>query len=259
MKPLDRRRFFQITLAGAAAVAAPRRAWALGAADKLHIVRLRYDGDWDVAPGALTALALEIRYRTSINVAPTTLALRAGDPRMASLPLAVLAGDGDFALRAADRQALGRWLDLGGFLLIDNNGKNGISTTFDEAVRRELRALFPREPLRRVSPAHVIYRSFYRLDYPAGLAIRKPYVEGIRMGRRYGVIYSSNDLLGAWARDASGHYRHEPTPGGEHQREMAFRFGINLVMYGMCLHYKDDQVHLDYLLHRRKWKITPPK
>ena len=68
-----------------------------------------------------------------------------------------------------------------------------------------------------------------------------------------------NDLLGAMARDSGGNYLNVPTPGGENQREMAMRFGMNLMLYSACLHYKDDQVHIDFLLHKRKWKITPPE
>ena len=78
------------------------------------------------------------------------------------------------------------------------------------------------------------------------------------MGRRYGVVLNHNNLLGALSRDGAGRFLNVPTPGGENQREMAIRFGINLAMYAMCLHYKDDQVHLDYLLHRRKWRIQRP-
>ena len=39
-------------------------------------------------------------------------------------------------------------------------------------------------------------------------------------------------------------------PGGERQREMAFRFGINLVMYALTGNYKEDQVHVPALLER---------
>ena len=35
----------------------------------------------------------------------------------------------------------------------------------------------------------------------------------------------------------------EPVPGGDAQREMALRFGINLVMYALTGNYKTDQVH----------------
>ena len=39
-------------------------------------------------------------------------------------------------------------------------------------------------------------------------------------------------------------------PGGERQREWAYRFGINLVMYTLTGNYKADQVHLPAILRR---------
>ena len=39
-------------------------------------------------------------------------------------------------------------------------------------------------------------------------------------------------------------------PGGERQRELAFRFGVNLVMYALTGNYKADQVHAPALLER---------
>jgi hypothetical protein len=39
--------------------------------------------------------------------------------------------------------------------------------------------------------------------------------------------------------------------GGATQREAAVRLGVNLVMYALCLDYKDDQVHAPFILRRR--------
>ena len=39
-------------------------------------------------------------------------------------------------------------------------------------------------------------------------------------------------------------------PGNERQREMARRFGVNLVMYALTGNYKTDQVHVPALLER---------
>ena len=39
-------------------------------------------------------------------------------------------------------------------------------------------------------------------------------------------------------------------PGGEPQREMAYRFGVNLVMYALTGNYKTDQVHVPAILER---------
>ena len=40
--------------------------------------------------------------------------------------------------------------------------------------------------------------------------------------------------------------------GGEVQREMAFRFAVNVVMYALCLDYKTEQAHIDYILRTRR-------
>ena len=40
--------------------------------------------------------------------------------------------------------------------------------------------------------------------------------------------------------------------GGEAQRERAIRFGVNLMMYALCTDYKADQVHIPFLLKRRR-------
>ncbi len=53
------------------------------------------------------------------------------------------------------------------------------------------------------------------------------------------VIIGSNDYAGAWAVDDQGHPAYAVVPGGEQQREMAFRFGINLVMYALTGNYKN--------------------
>ena len=39
-------------------------------------------------------------------------------------------------------------------------------------------------------------------------------------------------------------------PGGERQREMSYRFGINMLMYALTGNYKADQVHLPAILER---------
>ena len=52
------------------------------------------------------------------------------------------------------------------------------------------------------------------------------------------------------AMDDAGRPLYPVVPGGERQREMAFRFGVNLVMYTLTGNYKADQVHLPAILKR---------
>ena len=50
--------------------------------------------------------------------------------------------------------------------------------------------------------------------------------------------------------DDSGRPLFATVPGGERQREMAFRSGVNIVMYALTGNYKADQVHVPALLER---------
>jgi len=38
---------------------------------------------------------------------------------------------------------------------------------------------------------------------------------------------------------------------GERQREQAIRLSVNIVLYALCLDYKDDQVHAPFIMRRR--------
>jgi hypothetical protein len=103
----------------------------------------------------------------------------------------------------------------------------------------------------------VLFRSFYLLHLPAGRVLALPFLEGVFSEGRAVIIYSQNDLGGAWARDAFGQWEHDVVPGGEMQREQAFRLGVNLAMYALCLDYKTDQVHVPFIMRRRAWQALP--
>ena len=55
-------------------------------------------------------------------------------------------------------------------------------------------------------------------------------------------------IAAAWAVGRRGEPLY-PVVGGD-QREMAFRLGVNIVMYALCLDYKTDQVHLPSIMER---------
>ena len=101
---------------------------------------------------------------------------------------------------------------------------------------------------------HVITRSFYLLDtFPGRYSGGRIYVEqgeGSSESEVSPVIIGSHDWAGAWATSEDGFYRFPVVPGGELQREMAFRSGVNLVMYVLTGNYKADQVHIPAILER---------
>jgi hypothetical protein len=101
---------------------------------------------------------------------------------------------------------------------------------------------------------HVITKSFYLLDtFPGRYSGGRIYVEqgeGSSESEVSPVIIGSHDWAGAWATSEDGFYRFPVLPGGELQREMAFRSGVNLVMYVLTGNYKADQVHIPAILER---------
>ena len=105
-----------------------------------------------------------------------------------------------------------------------------------------------------VPPDHVLTRAFYLInEFPGRWSGGTLWVE--RAGERVNdgvspVIAGGNDWAAAWALDDAQRPLYPVVPGGERQREMAFRFGINLVMYTLTGNYKADQVHMPAILKR---------
>ncbi len=56
---------------------------------------------------------------------------------------------------------------------------------------------------------------------------------------------------GAWSEDEFGKWEFGVIPGGEAQRERAFRLGINMILYALTGNYKKDQVHTPFIKRRQ--------
>jgi hypothetical protein len=226
-----------------------RRASAIGPGSKFRFGQLVLGKDQPPRPNALRRMVWELDTRTSIET-----------------PLLYLAGDREFSLPPpAGVETLRRFLTFGGFLVIDS-AEGSTDGAFDKSVRALVDALYPRPTtgLELVPADHVVYKSFYLLDRPLGRLALSPVMEGVTRSGRLVISYVQNDLGGAWARDNLGNYELACQPGGERQREIAFRMGVNLVMYALCLDYKTDQVHVPFIMRRRRWRpddgaVVPPK
>lgn len=237
--------------AAAALAAALRPARALERTALLSIGHVQHRGTWNPRTTALRRLGWELGRRTSIEPAPEATPVRLDGAGLHRHPLLYLAGAGPLpSLSAAEVAGLRRHLMYGGFLLVDAaDGSDG--SGFDASVRRELARVLPSAPLQPVPREHVLHKSFYLLDRQGGRLLVKPWLEAQALDGRLAVVYSQNDLGGAWARSELGEWEYPCTPGGEAQREAAFRVGVNVAMYALCTDYKDDAVHLPFILRRR--------
>lgn len=242
--------FFALLLALCLAFG-PRAALAFGDASLFSMRVLSYQGPFDKRQSAPTRLLWELSKRTSVTTRLDAQVVKPTDPTLFAATFLYMSGDGAFApFSAEERAQLKRFLSLGGFLFIDGNGEYG--TGFDESVRREVAALFPEAPLAPLPPEHAVFKSFYLLDGRHGRLANKTFIEGVEFDHRTPLIYSQNDLGGAYLRDDFGNWTLPVVPGGQPQRELAFRLGVNIVMYALCTDYKNDQVHIPFILKRSR-------
>ena len=161
---------------------------------------------------------------------------------------------------------LARYLAAGGLILFDTRDA-GVGGNGPEA--RKLRALagpLGLPPLDPIPEDHVVTRAFYLLDAFPGRHSGPVWAEAAPPDARAQegvpfrvlndgvtpVIIGGNDWAGAWAVRPDGAPLLPVGRGraGDRQREMALRFGINLVMHVLTGNYKSDQVHIPALLQR---------
>lgn len=250
--PMNRREFLRSMGAGTLAFATghggPRRAvkpyftWA----------QLQYPGSWNPNPRGPERMLAQIRKRTSVEAALRVKPVGVGALALFSLPFLYVAGRGDFPNLGSEAAGwLRRYVDHGGMLFFDD-ASGVFPSRFSTGVEKLLAQVTPGRALKPLSADHTIFRSFYLLDDVPGRKVVRPVFTGVEREDLSPVIFCANDLGGAWEGDPLGGYTYPCIPGGERQRELSFRMGINLIMYAMTGNYKKDQVHIPFILKRRK-------
>ncbi len=165
---------------------------------------------------------------------------------------------------------LNRYLRTGGMILFDTRdadlGGFGAATPNGRKLQ-SLAAALDVPPLEPIPADHVLTRTFYLLqDFPGRHASRDIWVEAAPPDAEQvegmpfrnlndnvtPVVIGGNDWAAAWAMDQRGGAMFPVGRGfaGERQRELAYRFGINLIMHVLTGNYKSDQVHVPALLDR---------
>ncbi len=171
---------------------------------------------------------------------------------------------------AAAYARLNRFLRGGGMILFDTRDADVAGFGVASPNGRKLQQLaLPLDipPLEPVPSDHVLTRTFYLLqDFPGRFKGRDVWVEAAPPDAERvdgmpfrnlndnvsPVVIGGNDWAAAWAVDELGNYLFPVGRGraGEKQREIAYRFGVNLIMYVLTGNYKSDQVHVPALLER---------
>lgn len=159
----------------------------------------------------------------------------------------------DTALRRLDT-----FTKTGGLILFDTRDQGmpfaGTAASPGTEKLRQLLGRLDIPPLMPVPDDHVLTKAFYLLqDFPGRYVGGPVWVERNPGGDKDGVtsiVIGGNDWAAAWAIDNQGRPMAPTQPNTPRQREYAFRFGVNLLMYTLTGNYKADQVHIPALLER---------
>ncbi len=237
-------------------------AFVIRATSAMHLAYVQTGNDAvdAVSRAGLVGLTATLNRRTAVETAaPLAVDIESDD--LIFFPLLywpVTAEQAPPSPRAAER--INRYLETGGTILFDTRdageqtpGPFGSAASSQARLRRLVSGVrIP--PLVPVPPGHVLTKSFYLLhDFPGRWDSGQVWIEPVEDRVNDGVasvIVGGNDWAGAWAVDDQGRPAFACVPGGERQREMALRFGVNLVMYVLTGNYKNDQVHVPAILER---------
>ena len=226
-------------------------------------------GDVDATSKAgLTGLGMAVKARTSYEPEePMAVDLERDD--LSFFPLLYWPMDPrEKNLSPKALSKLNDYMRLGGTLVFDTRdltlgAVTGAASPGQQTLRRLTQGL-DLTPLQPVPSDHVLRKAFYILrEFPGRWQGGQVWVEALppaELGSdpapaRGGdgvspVVIGGADWAAAWAVDGSGRPLFEAVPGGESQRELAYRFGVNLVMYALTGNYKADTVHAPALLKR---------
>ena len=199
----------------------------------------------------LRKLSWETRQRTSISPSLKHQTVSIISDQLYQFPFAVWRPskpvDLDSALLISK---LRRYLTSGGTLLVDIQEPDPQGPIF-RSIQALLARALPRAPLKEVDREHVFFKTFYLVDQLGGRFSHSTYLYGAEVDGRMALILHPNDLLGALAQDSNDDWLYYAALG-ERGREYALRVGVNAFMYTLCLDYKQDQVHIPFILKRRR-------
>ena len=114
-----------------------------------------------------------------------------------------------------------------------------------------LKNALPRHQLKPLDRDHVFFKTFYLVDQLGGRFNHSTFFYGLEIDGRIALLLHPNDLLGALAQDENDDWLYFAAQG-DRGREYALRVGVNIFMYTLCLDYKQDQVHIPFILKRRR-------
>ena len=223
--------------------------------DVFTFVRIKYDssygrgrGNWatDFRDSDLN-FSLRLQQLTSLKVNPEPIVLELTDPKLFDYPFIYIVEPGRLTFYEDEVKALRRYLDNGGFLMVDDFWGEVEYENFYYEIKR----VFPRREPEEVPLSHKIFHCVYDLKEKPQV----PSAENAMYGREHGITWErrysdtsvpyykaieddagrimvfichNTDLGDGWEREGDYRYYFD-----EFSVKKAYPMGINIVTYAM--------------------------
>jgi len=200
-------------------------------ADFVFATAMYESGDWESASLLPANLIDSIARYTSLPVAPKGADVSLGTDQIFDYPFVWLTGHLPVRFTDAERKNLKKYVERGGFLMLDdhNHDMDGI---FHKTAKEEVERLFG--PMKTVPNNHTIYNCFFKFsDGPPATShelngwgdnlIHKE-LHAVMYGDRIGLLYSNKDYSSEW--------NFHPDTKRESTVDVT-RFGVNMIVYAL--------------------------
>lgn len=188
-------------------------------------------GDWESAPNLPAALIDALAKYTMIETSPAGVVVELGGEEIFEHPFVWMTGHFPVRLTDRERAHLRRYVDRGGFIVIDDHDHD-VEGVFHRTATEEILRAFG--PLEAVPNDHEIYRNFFTFEDgpPAtshelngwGDQLVHEELFAIFRNGRIGLLYSNKDYSSEWDMrpETKRFVSVDPT-----------RFGVNLILYAL--------------------------
>jgi len=190
---------------------------------KLAVLKYQGGGDWYANPTSLPNLIRFANQQLGMKLDPKAAVVEPGSSDLFQYAFVHMTGHGNVVFKGQELENLRNWLLAGGFLHVDDN------YGMDPYIRRELKRLFPDNPMKLLPANHPIFQKPYM--FTDGLPKihehdnKPPQAFGVFHEGRLMVLYTYESDLGNGWEDPEVHGDSEET------RLKALRMGLNILYF----------------------------
>ncbi|MCA2982548.1 MAG: DUF4159 domain-containing protein [Gemmatimonas sp.] len=188
-------------------------------------------GDWDSAPLVPANIIDSLARYTALAVRPQGVIVPLSSEAVFQYPLLYLTGHLPVRFTSREREVLGKYLDRGGLLFVDDHNHD-VDGAFNKTAREEIRRVAG--PLLPLPNTHELYRCFFVFENgpPAtshemngwGDNLVHEQLDAVVKNGRIRVLFSNKDYSSEWS--------FHP----DNKRFLSVdntRFGVNIVVYAL--------------------------